>query len=357
MKAARFYEPGKPLQVEQVPEPVLKPGGAIVKVLSAHINSYTKDVLSGELSYPLPTPYPFTPGPSAIGVVEAVAEDVFGLEPGQKVFCEPFISSKTIGAPPDGILIGWMGLAPASNKIQSLWKDGSYTERAVWPAECLTPLGDAESIDSSLLACILDFMTVAYGGFLRGDLRPSQTLVVNGATGNLGASAVLAALAMGVSKIVAVGRDENTLEKLRQLDPKRIEIVPLTGSTSDNSERIKTVAGGGADMVLDALGTVYTPEPTMACINALRPRGTAVFIGGAPTELPLSYVQIMLQELTIRGSFMYPRHVPGDILRMINGGILDFNAVKVHAFSLDDINDAIAKAPNFKGLEYCAIVP
>lgn len=357
MKAARFYEPGKPLQVEQISEPVLKSGGAIVKVLSAHINSYTKDVFSGELNYPLPTPYPFIPGPSAIGVVEAVAEDVIGLEVGQKVFCEPFISSKTIGAPPDGILIGWMGLTPASSKMQALWKDGSYTEKAVWPAECLTPLGDAESIDPSLLTCILDFMSVAYGGFLRGDLRPSQTLIINGATGNLGASAVIAALAMGVSKIVAVGRDENTLEKLRQIDPKRIVIASLTGSPSDYSERIKTATGGGADMLLDALGTVYTPEPTMACIKALRPRGTAVFIGGAPTELPLSYVDIMLQELTIRGSFMYPRHVPGDILRMINAGTLNVDAFKIHVFPLDDVNDAIAKAPSFKGLEYCAIVP
>ena len=54
MKAARFYELGAPLKIEQIPEPVLKPGGAIIKVLSAHVISFTGQVLSGELGYKLP---------------------------------------------------------------------------------------------------------------------------------------------------------------------------------------------------------------------------------------------------------------------------------------------------------------
>ena len=68
MKAARLYEVGKPLKVEEVPEPILKPGSAIIKLLGSHIPSFTTQVLSGELGYMLP-PLPFTPGPNAIGVV------------------------------------------------------------------------------------------------------------------------------------------------------------------------------------------------------------------------------------------------------------------------------------------------
>lgn len=355
MKAARLYELGTSLKVEQVPEPFLRSGGAIIKVLSSHLISYTGKVISGELGYTMPTPYPFTPGECAIGVVEAFADDVFGLKKGQKVFCEPFISSKTIGGPPDSILIAWTGLAPASNQMQSLWKDGTFAEKVLWPAECLTPLGEAESFDPALLAC-LNYLTVAYGGLLRGELRPSQTLIVNGATGNLGAAAVLVGLAMGAAKIVAVGRDENTLEQLRQLDPKRVVSAALKGSARDDSEIINMVAGG-ADMVLDTLGEVKTPELTLACINALRPRGTAVFIGGVKAEIPLPYPKIMHAELTIRGSFMYPRHAPGELLRMIAAGTLDLKAVQTHVFGLDDINEAIAQAPTFKGLEYCVIVP
>jgi NADPH:quinone reductase-like Zn-dependent oxidoreductase len=32
-----------------------------------------------------------------------------------------------------------------------------------------------------------------------------------------------------------------------------------------------------------------------------------VFAGGVPAEIPLHYMTVMRQELTIRGSFMYPR--------------------------------------------------
>jgi alcohol dehydrogenase len=91
MKAARLYQPGNSLQVETIPEPVLQPGGAIVRILSSHLPAFTQKVISGELGYSLPE-LPFTPGTSAIGVVEAVADDVFGIEVGQTVFCDPLMT-------------------------------------------------------------------------------------------------------------------------------------------------------------------------------------------------------------------------------------------------------------------------
>ena len=93
---------------------------------------------------------------------------------------------------------------------------------------------------------------------------------------------------MGVAKVVAVGRDRDMLAKLVKLDPKRVIDTPLSGDVSEDSERIKAAAGE-ADMVLDVLGGVTTPEPTIACIDALRPRGTAVFMGGVKADIPLPY--------------------------------------------------------------------
>lgn len=354
MKAARLYELGKPLKVEEVPEPTLRAGGVIVKVLSSHVPPFTDRVLSGELGYAVP-PLPFTPCDNAVGKVEAIADDVFNLEIGQIVFCDPFISSHTLGGESDAILIGWTGLAAASTRMQALWKDGAFAQKALWPAECLTPLPNAESIDPALLAC-LNYLTIPYGGFLRGELHAGQTLIVNGATGGLGASAVLVALAIGVSKIVIVGRDRETLEQLVQLNPKRVVSVPLEGNFSDYSKQIAKAADG-ADMVLDVLGGLTNPEPTMACIHALRPGGTAVFMGGVKTEIPIPYSKIMLEELTIRGAFMYPRHVPGEIYRMVAAGFLDLKPIQTHTFPLDKVNEAVTKAAQLKGLDYCVIVP
>lgn len=348
MKAARLHQVGSPLVVETISDPVLLKGGAIVKVLAAFLPSFTAQVLSGELNYMLP-PLPFTPGSSVIGIVETVAEDVFNLNKGQLVFCDYYVRS------PDKILIGWTGLTPTAAQTQSLWKDGAMAEYALFPAENLTPLTGVEAITPTQLVT-LTYLAIPYGGLLRGNLRPSQTIIINGATGNLGAGAVLVALAMGAAKVVAVGRDTKTLEKLVQLNPERVVSVALHGDASEYGKQIQQAAGE-VDMVLDVLGGVKNPDPTIACINALRPRGTAVFMGGVQSDIPLPYAQIMLKEITIQGAFMFPQQAPYELIRMVAAGTLNLDVIQTHVFNLDDINTGVAKASELKGLDYCVLAP
>jgi alcohol dehydrogenase len=214
-------------------------------------------------------------------------------------------------------------------------------------------LDNSIDVEATTLAS-LNFLSIAYGGLLKSEIRAGQTIVINGATGCMGASAVLVALAMGATKIIAVGRDQATLETLAQLDP-RVTQVTLTGTEKD-TDQIQSVSGG-ADVVLDCLGGVKTPEPVLTCLNALRPGGTAVFIGGVEADVPLPYMRVMLSEWTIRGAFMYPRYAPGDLLRMIQAGTLNVKAIKTHVFPLAQIDEAIAKAATLKGLEYSVVVP
>ena len=251
MKAARLYEVGKPLKIEDISEPNIRAGSVVVRVLSTHVPPFTEQVISGELGYVLPE-FPFTPGTSAIGVIEKVADDVFDLEIGQKVFCDPYIYSTTIGASPDAILLGWTGLAEKSSRIQALWKDGTFAEKVIFPAECLTPLAEAESIPAEKLAC-LSYLNIAAGGLTRAPLNFAQTLVVNGATGGLGSAAVLVGLAMGAAKVVAVGRNKEQLKMLEQLDKRVISIV-TEGNLESDSKAIRDAANGGADVAIDLLG-------------------------------------------------------------------------------------------------------
>ncbi len=354
MKAARLYSTEQPLKVESISEPQLHSGSVIIKVLSTHVPPFTHKVISGKLGYALPE-FPFTPGTSAIGIIEKVADDVFDLEIGQKVFCDPYIYSTTMGASPDAILLGWTGLAEKSNRIQALWKDGTFAEKVIFPAECLTPLGEAESFPSERLAC-LSYLTIAAGGLTRAPLNRTQTLVVNGATGGLGSAAVLVGLAMGAAKVVAVARNKEQLKTLEQLD-KRVISIATQGNIELDSEAIRNATNGGADVAIDLLGSVSKPEPTLTCLNALRRGGTAVFVGGVTVDIPLPYSKIMLEQLTIKGSFMYPRHIPNELIKMIIAGSLNLDAINVKTFSLDEIELAINEASSSKGLEYCVVVP
>ena len=40
---------------------------------------------------------------------------------------------------------------------------------------------------------------------------------------------------------------------------------------------------------------------------------------------------------------MYPRHIPGELLKMISAGILNLEAIQINTFGLDEIETAIAK--------------
>jgi NADPH:quinone reductase-like Zn-dependent oxidoreductase len=90
--------------------------------------------------------------------------------------------------------------------MQRIWRNGSFAEKALYPASCLTVLPEAREWDRPELLAFLASLAIADGGLRRGELRGGQTVVVNGATGNLGGAAVLAALARGAARVVATGR-------------------------------------------------------------------------------------------------------------------------------------------------------
>lgn len=354
MRAARLHEPGSPLVIEDIGEPKLRPGSVIVKVEAAFVAPSAADVVGGRLPFTLP-PTPFTPGMDTIGVVEQVADDVVGIEKGQRVYCDHFIASQAAGAPPDASFIGYFGFTPASRGMLKRWRDGAYAERLLIPAESVTPLGAAEEIEPSPLAR-LGYLGTAYGGLLRAGLRPGQSLLVNGATGVVGVSTVLVGLAMGASRIVCVGRKVVVLDELRSLDTKRI--VPVAyRNDGDDGNRIAEAARG-ADIMLDALGNVAELGPTMDAVGALRPGGTAVLVGGVTAELPISYRMLLAMDLTVRGSAWFPRAAAADMLRMIAAGTLDLGVLRPRTFPLGEVNEAIeAAARRPSGFEHVVLVP
>ena len=230
-------------------------------------------------------------------------------------------------------------------------------EKALLPAECLTPPDGLEGTDPARLS-LLGFLAVPYGGLLRGELGPGQTLVVDGATGNFGSLAVLLGLALGASRVVAVGRDRGVLDALRGLDERRVVPVVLSGDVEADAEAIGgRRAAGGVDLAFDMMGGSKTAGPTVACIWALRPQGTAVLMGGVHADLTLPYRQVMLDQIAVRGNVMHPRNAPGDLDRMVAAGTLDLGKFGVQTFPIEDFEEAMNQAAGLKGLSYCILTP
>ncbi|WP_052702911.1 zinc-binding dehydrogenase [Paenibacillus beijingensis] len=353
MKTAVLHQTGSPLEVIEVSPPMLMPSSVRVRVLATHVLSFTHLVVGGQFPFPLPTPY--TPGLCAIGTVEATADDVTGLAVGQKVFCSPLIVSRNNAESPERILKGWIGMTANCGDLLNQWKEGTFAEKTVYPVECITPIDSIGGYDNAQLACMY-YLCIAYGALLRAEFKPGQSVLINGATGNLGTASVLVAMAMGAARIYAVGRNASVLQSLTELDPKRIAGVQLPVQTEDYREalakRIEEV-----DALIDAVGLIDDPTLLETGLSLLKQRGTAVFVGGFTTDVPLSYLTTLVKELNIRGSSMYPSSAPADIVRMIESGLLNLAAFRPQTYRLGQINEAIASAAEFRGLEYCILQP
>ncbi len=352
MRAARHHGNGEPLRLETIADPKPGAGAVVVRVLATFVSPSMKAILADPGGYPMP-PAPFVPGMSVVGEVEAVGKDVQGLSPGMRVYCDPHIASANLTAPPDGAFIGYFGFTPAASAILARWPDGGFAEKAAFPAECLTPLGDAGHGVEPAVLTRLGHIGTGHEALRRGGFEAGRSVLVTGATGLLGVSTVLLALAMGAGRVIAAGRRADVLARLHSLAPRHVRAVTVADPVKLTEE------ARGADILVECMGRTQDASALTAAIAALRPGGSAVLVGGGGA-LPLNYGDLLMRDLVVRGSLWFPRRAIADILALIGTGALDLSTIKARRFSLDQANDAIAAAAlpeRAGGFEHCAVVP
>ncbi len=361
MKAWRLNGPGGKFALEDLPVPEPKAGGVVVRMEAAPVLSYMRRVLDGSLGYALPKA-PFTPGTNGIGTVAAVGPQVYHLAPGQRVALNPHHVADERAAEPAQILIGltamgsgrFGGLETSTLALQADWPDGVFAEFAHLPAACATPLMGADAIPPERLAALGKFV-VPYGGFLRAALAPGETVIVNGATGYFGAAAVMLALAMGAARVVAAGRDRATLYNLVDRGGERVTAVELAGDVAADAKTLREAAGGGADMALDIVGRATTSDSTLAALRALRRGGRLVLMGSMSAPLPLVVGEMLSNNWSVMGQFMYPKDATARLAAMVMAGTLDLDLINLQSFALADLEAAMDAAAGMRGLDMTAV--
>jgi alcohol dehydrogenase len=356
MKAWRLGRLGGRLQLLDVPRPQVRPGAVLVRVEASTLMSYMHAYVEGRLpSYHAPDGG-FTPGGNCVGVIEDVGRDVWRLKAGQRVVLSPlFVSSEPVPDPAQ-ILIGVTSFGPESERAQADWPDGPLAEYALLPASSLVPADGLDGRAASQLAVASRFV-VPFGGLVRGRLAAGETLVVNGATGAYGSAAVLLALAMGAGRVVAAGRNRGKLEKIAALGGSAVVPVALTGDTARDAQTLRDAAGGGADMAFDMVGGAKDPSSTLAALKALRRGGRLVLMGGMSADLPLPYLEVMLNSLEIIGNFMHAPDAYRKVFALVRAGRLDLSAITPQIFPLAELPRAMEAAAAAGSLEAVVIQP
>src|SRR3954469_10738370 len=158
---------------KEVPTPEPKPGEVRVAIRAASLNF--PDLLIVQNKYQIKPPPPFVPGSEYAGVVVEVGEGVTHLKPGQNVAC--------------------------------LSGTGGFATHTIAPAALCMPLpAGFPFVDAA--AFIMIYATSHHALIDRAQLKAGETVLVLGAAGGVGTSAIQIAKTLGARVIAAASTDE-----------------------------------------------------------------------------------------------------------------------------------------------------
>jgi NADPH2:quinone reductase len=228
--------------VSDWPEPQAGRGEVVVEVKAAALNF--PDLLMIQGLYQERPPLPFVVGTEMSGVVTAVGEGVTHLAAGDRV-------------------VAACGRALA--------------ERVAAKASLVIPAPRALGFEAAAGICITYF-TSMYALKQRARLQAGETLLVLGAAGGVGTTAVELGKQMGAVVIAAASTDAK-LDLARRIGADHV----VNYSTQDLRERIKEITGGkGVDVVYDPVGGALA-EPAL---RSMAWGGRYLVIGFAGGDIP-----------------------------------------------------------------------
>ena len=253
-------------QVEEIDDPIAGPGQVVVDIKATGISF--PDVLIVQGLYQFKPPFPFSPGSEISGVVSSVGEGVTMYKEGDRV-------------------MGSIG-------------SGGLREKGVYLEQQLMPL--PETMDFNTAAGFpLNYGTTYHAFKQRGELKAGQSVLVLGAGGGLGITAIHIAKAMGAKVIAAASSQEKIdLCKKEGADEGIIYEREMDRDLQKKfSDQIKEVTSGGVDMIYDLVGGDYA-EPALRAIARHGKYLVIGFTAGIP-KMPLNLT--LLKECQIVGVF------------------------------------------------------
>jgi NADPH:quinone reductase-like Zn-dependent oxidoreductase len=237
MKAIVLHEYGGPekLKYEDVPDPVPKEGEVLVRLAATSVNPVDFKMRSGEAAARFPIQFPGILGRDIAGVVRSLGQGVSGFAPGDKV----------------------IGLG-----------SNTYAELVVVKAENLTHLPDKLDL---VEAAALPLVTLTGEQLVSRGVKVQQgeTVLVTGAIGGVGRTAVYVAKKAGA--VVIAGVRKNQLEQAAELGAD--EVLAL-----DDDSAVDKLG------VIDAVADTVNHETAEKLIGKVKQGGVFASVLGPPAN-------------------------------------------------------------------------
>jgi S-(hydroxymethyl)glutathione dehydrogenase/alcohol dehydrogenase len=260
--AALLIETGKPLQIEQIQMPVLKPGQVIVEI---HYSGVCHTQVLEARGYKGKDPYcPHCMGHEGTGIVVEIGPEVTKVKPGDKV-----VMSWIKG---NGLDVPGTVYSGADGRNINAGGVTTFSEYSVVSENRLTLLPDQlQLIDGTMIGCAV--ATGMGSVFNTGNAQTGQSIAVFGA-GGIGLCAIAAAKIANAENIIAIDINDSKLEVAKSMGA-----THTIKSTTDIVEKIKEIKKQGVDLAIEATGR---PIVMTSAVESVRNQGgIAVIVGNA----------------------------------------------------------------------------
>jgi NADPH2:quinone reductase len=258
MFAYQIPSAGAHAELVQLATPEPGPGQVKVDVKACGLNF--ADLLMQKGTYQDTPTAPFTLGMEVSGVISGLGDSVSGFKIGDRV----------------AVFTGQGGLA----------------EQGVFDVERVIPIPDSMSYEHAA-ALLIAYGTSHIALDYRARLKPGETLLVTGAAGGVGLTAVEIGKLMGATVIAhARGADKLAVAKAAGADH-------LIDDSEDLRERVKAL--GGSDVVYDAVGG----DAWKAAFRSCKPEARLLPIGFASGDVPqIPANHLLVKNLDVIGFYI-----------------------------------------------------
>ncbi len=295
------------LRIVERPDPVPKAGEVRVRVRAAALNHLDVWVRKGVpgVRYPLP----LIPGCDGAGLIEAVGEDVSGLEVGAPVVLAPGLScgACAVCAAGDDHLCRHYG-------ILGEHRDGTMADLVVVPAANV--LAKPESLSFEEAAAVpLAYLTAWHMVRARANVQPGEVVLVHAAGSGVSSAAIQMAAFLG-ARVLATAGSREKLDRAMDLGAE----LGINYRESDFAEAVRAHTGKrGVDVIVDHVGA----DTWDGNIRSLARGGRLVFCGNtsgvtATTSLP----HVWFRNAALLGSTMGSRGELYTVLDLVGRGEL-----------------------------------
>jgi D-arabinitol dehydrogenase (NADP+) len=272
--------------------------------------------------------FPLTPGHEPFGVVDAVGDEVEGVDVGSTVAV-----NGNCGCGRCEFCVRGRPLLCRDLRALGVTGPGGFAEFMLAPAGQCFPIDDLQR-DAAIMveptACAVHGLEVL-------ELRPGSDALLFGA-GPTGLMLAQLLAANGAARVTVAAPTAFKLDLARVLGADETVEIPRD-DPSEVERRVRAVAPEGFDVVVDATGAASVSE---LALSLAKDGGTVLWYGVTRPDdrVEVSPYDVYRRELVIKGSFAQVSSFPQAIAALRSGRVRT-DGVITHRFSLDRFGDAL----------------